>query len=100
MAAGKEDSASCGTRRFGCWPASVVAILLASPLLSPQFILWPTPFLAVHLSRSVRGTAVLVSFLNFIYMLGWNPDFEGNLWWVWVINMRNVALVALGGLAA
>jgi hypothetical protein len=80
--------------------ATLVALLVASPLLSPQFMLWPTPFLALHPNRNVRGTAIAVSALTLIYMLGWNPGFEGDLWWVGVVNLRNLVLLALGGLTA
>jgi hypothetical protein len=94
-------------RRGFSWNASVrlvaatlVALLVASPLLSPQFMLWPTPFLALHPNRNVRGTAIAVSALTLIYMLGWNPGFEGDLWWIGVVNLRNLVLLALGGLTA
>ena len=64
------------------------------------WILWPTPFLALHPDRMVRGVAVLVSSLTLIYMLGWNPGFEGDLWWVGVVNLRNIVLVVLGVITA
>jgi hypothetical protein len=80
--------------------AALVALLVASPLLSPQFVLWPTPFLALHPSRGVRITALATSLLTLVYMLGWNPGFEGDLWWVGVANLRNVVLVVLGVLTA
>jgi hypothetical protein len=80
--------------------ATLVALMVASPLLSPQFMLWPTPFLALHHNRKVRGTAIAVSALTLIYMLGWNPGFEGDLWWVGVVNLRNLVLLVLGALTA
>jgi hypothetical protein len=80
--------------------ASTVAILIASPLLSPQFLLWPTPFLAFHPVPILRRLAVATTALTLFYMLGWNPGFEGSLWWVGVLNVRNLCLVALGVLAA
>jgi hypothetical protein len=80
--------------------ASVVALLIGSPLLSPQFILWPTSFLALHPDKRVRGTAIAVSALTLLYMLAWNPGFEGDLWWVGVVNLRNIVLLALGVLTA
>jgi hypothetical protein len=80
--------------------AAVVALLIGSPLLSPQFILWPTPFLALHPSRGVRLSALLTSLLTLLYMLGWNPGFEGDLWWVGVVNLRNSVLVVLGVMTA
>lgn len=80
--------------------AATVAILVGSPLLSPQFILWPTPFLALHSDKTMRGTAIAVSALTLIYMLGWNSGFEGDLWWVGVVNLRNLVLLALGVMTA
>jgi len=80
--------------------AALVALLVASPLLSPQFVLWPTPFLALHPSRGVRITALATSLLTLVYMLGWNPGFAGDLWWVGVVNLRNVVLVVLGVMTA
>lgn len=80
--------------------AATLAILLGSPLLSPQFLLWPTPFLALHSDSVVRRLAIAASVLTLIYMLGWNPGFEGDLWWVGVLNLRNLVLVALGVVAA
>jgi hypothetical protein len=80
--------------------AAVVALLIGSPLLSPQFILWPTPFLALHPIRAVRGTAIAVSSLTLLYMLAWNPGFEGDLWWVGVVTLRNIVLLALGVMTA
>jgi hypothetical protein len=80
--------------------AGVLALLIGSPLLSPQFILWPTPFLALHPDRTVRGTGISVSVLTLVYMLGWNSGFEGDLWWVGVVNLRNLSLLALGLITA
>jgi hypothetical protein len=80
--------------------AAVVAILVASPLLSPQFILWPTPFLALHPNKTVRGLAIVVSALTLLYMLAWNSGFEGDLWWVGVVNLRNLVLLGLGVMTA
>lgn len=86
-----------GIRLLG---AATVAILIGSPLLSPQFLLWPTPFLALHSNSLVRRLAIGVSLLTLLYMLGWNPGFEGDLWWVGVMNLRNLVLVVLGVVAA
>lgn len=80
--------------------ALIVALLVASPLLSPQFLLWPTPFLALHRSNRVQWTALLVTGLTLVYMMGWNSNFVGNPWWLYVLNVRNLALVVLGALCA
>jgi hypothetical protein len=80
--------------------AAVLALLIGSPLLSPQFILWPTPFLALHSDKTIRGMAIAVSALTLTYMLAWNPGFEGDLWWVGVVNLRNIVLLALGAATA
>lgn len=82
-----------GVRLLG---AATVAVLVGSPLLSPQFLLWPTLFLAFHPNPMVRRLTVGASALTLIYMLGWNPGFEGDLWWVGVMNLRNLVLLAVG----
>lgn len=67
------------------------AVLLASPLLSTQFVLWPIPFVALVGSARSRwlltGAAVLSVALTAIW-------FPFQLWWHagWLI--RNVVLVA------
>jgi hypothetical protein len=80
--------------------AAVLALLIGAPLLSPQFMLWPTPFLALHPDKAVRGMALTVSALTLLYMLAWNPGFEGDLWWVGVVNLRNIVLIVLGATSA
>lgn len=84
----------------GILSAAVVTLLLISPVLSPQFLLWPTPFLALHRSRAVKGLALGTALLTLVYMVGWNPDFLGNPWWIVVLNVRNLVLVALGVVCA
>ncbi|MDP8958262.1 MAG: hypothetical protein M3N51_03470 [Actinomycetota bacterium] len=80
--------------------ALVVAVLIGSPLFSPQFVLWPTPFLAVHPWRSVRMLTLAVASLTLVFMLGWNPMYEGSLWWLAITNLRNGLLLALGAVTA
>lgn len=76
--------------------ALVVALLVGSPLLSPQFILWPTAFLALHPSRTIRYLGCAVAATTLIFMLGWNPVYEGMLWWLPLVTLRNLLLLALG----
>lgn len=80
--------------------ASILFILLIAPTLSPQFLLWPTAFLALHRSVVVRRIAAIVMTLTLVYMIGWNSDFVGNPWWIYLLNMRNLALIALGVVCA
>lgn len=80
--------------------ASILVLLLASPLLSPQFLLWFVPFVVFFRSRQVFGWGVSVTGLTLVYMLGWNSDFVGNPWWIYVLNARNVALIVLALLCA
>ena len=80
--------------------ALVIALLVGSPLLSPQFLLWPTPFLALHPSRTVRYLSSAVVLLTLVFMLGWNPVYQGSLWWLPVVSLRNGLLVVLGAMVA
>jgi hypothetical protein len=81
---------------FALTGALTIALLLASPLLSPQFILWVVPFLALHRDRRVHVLGFAVVALTALFMLGWDPLYEGRLWWVPVLHLRNVALLVLG----
>jgi hypothetical protein len=81
---------------FALSGALTIALLLASPLLSPQFILWVVPFLALHRDRRVHVLGFAVVALTALFMLGWDPLYEGRLWWVPVVHLRNVALLVLG----
>jgi hypothetical protein len=80
--------------------ATLLAVLLISPLLSPQFLIWVVPFVVFFPSRRVLTLAIAVNALTLVYFLGWNSDFAGNPWWIYVLNLRNLALIALAVLCA
>jgi hypothetical protein len=75
--------------------ALVAALLLASPLFSPQFILWLTPFVALHRQPRVHVLGFVSVALTGVFMLGWHPLYEGNLWWLPLVSLRNAALLGL-----
>jgi hypothetical protein len=80
--------------------ATSLAVLLISPLLSPQFLIWVVPFVVFFPSRRVLTLAIAVNALTLVYFLGWNSDFAGTPWWIYVLNLRNLALIALAVLCA
>lgn len=68
-----------------------LTLLLVSPLLSAQMLLWPTVFLAVMPAaphRLVAAVAVVTSAL----LLWWYP---ASAWWAGAALVRNVALLAI-----
>jgi hypothetical protein len=79
--------------------ASVVTFITFGKVLSPQFLVWPLPFLAVvpgltgRLARPIFLAACLVTTL--IYP--WAPDHVATLdgWGLLLLNLRNSLLIAL-----
>jgi alpha-1,2-mannosyltransferase len=71
--------------------ALTFAVLLASPLLSTQFLLWPIPFVALIGDRRSRGLLTATVLISVVLTGVWQP---GEAWWhiAWLI--RNVVLVA------
>jgi hypothetical protein len=70
-----------------------IAVMLVSPLLSAQFIIWITPFAAVSTNRRVRIGAAAAAFLTGVFVTFWYID----SWWWWaVIVARNGFLLWTG----
>ena len=68
-----------------------IAIILVSPLLSPQFIFWITPFVAFA-SRKVRLIYILVGVLTLITVVFWMPK---TVPWAALVLARNLLLIWL-----
>ncbi len=90
-------------RRAFSWQGAVAltgaltcAVLLASPLLSTQFVLWPIPFIALTGSRRNQAALTIVALIS-VFLTGvWFP---GELWWHAGWLTRNLLLVLVGVLA-
>ena len=67
------------------------AVLLGSPLLSTQFLLWPIPFIALTGSRQGRWLLTAAAALSVALTGIWLP---GTLWWHIAWLARNLLLVA------
>ena len=85
-------------RRSFSWQGAVAvtgaltyAVLLASPLLSTQFLLWPIPFVALTGSRQGRWLLTTAAVISVALTGIWFP---GELWWHTGWLIRNVVLVA------
>lgn len=72
--------------------ALTMALMLASPLFSPQFLIWPVVFLAVAAGRRVALAFTLVSVVTIAYAAFWDHT---ALWWASLLLVRNVLFVAL-----
>jgi hypothetical protein len=70
-----------------------IAVMLVSPLLSAQFIIWITPFAAVTTNRRVRIGAASAAFLTGVFVTFWY--IESSWWWA-VIVARNGFLLWTG----
>jgi hypothetical protein len=85
-------------RRSFSWQGGVAvtgaltyAVLLASPLLSTQFLLWPIPFVALTGSRQGRWLLTAAAVISVALTGFWFP---GKLWWHTGWLIRNAVLVA------
>lgn len=72
--------------------ALTYAIMFASPLLSAQFLIWPTPFLALAASRRVRWAAAAAALLTTLLFSVWTYD---ALWWNVGLVARNLLLLGV-----
>lgn len=66
------------------------AMMFASPLLSAQFLIWPTPFLALAATRRVRWLAATAALLTTLLFSVWTYD---ALWWNLGLVARNLLLL-------
>jgi hypothetical protein len=71
--------------------ALTYGVLLASPLLSTQFVLWPIPFVALTGSTRSRWLLTAAAALSVMLTAVWSPF---HLWWHTGWLIRNVVLVA------
>lgn len=71
--------------------ALIYAVLLASPLLSAQFVWWPIPFVALVGSRAGRIVLTIAAALSIALVAFWTPE---ALWWHGGWLIRNLLLVA------
>lgn len=70
---------------------ATVGIVLASPLLSTQFIIWLVPFV-MFLDRPNRWLFVGIGIVSLVSIIWWDPS---SAVWAATILVRNVMLVAL-----
>ncbi|MCZ6756112.1 MAG: hypothetical protein O7E49_12445 [Gemmatimonadetes bacterium] len=70
--------------------AMTYGVLLASPLLSAQFILWPIPFVALTGSRRGRVLLTTAATISVALTAIWDP---GAMWWHTGWLIRNFVLV-------
>lgn len=71
--------------------ALTYAVLLASPLLSAQFVWWPLPFVALVARRRGQITLTLAAGISVALVALWSPE---ALWWHSGWLVRNGLLVA------
>jgi hypothetical protein len=76
--------------------ASVLALLVFAPILSPQSIAWMTPAIPIAVTEGHRLPALLAACaipLTVVMMLGYRGLMAREDWAVWLIVLRNVRLV-------
>lgn len=78
--------------------ASVLAMLLFAPILSPQYVVWFLPFAAITVARGDRLVAVLTLVVTALTTISYPlvlSASEGAVWAILPVLARNLALVAL-----
>ncbi len=78
------------------WLSSVLALLVFAPILSPQYIAWITPAMAITFTEGHRVAALLAACvipLTVVMMWGYAGLLAHEEWAVWLIVLRNVMLV-------
>jgi hypothetical protein len=70
--------------------ALIFALILGSPLLSAQFLLWPMPFVAVIGSRNTRIALSIAGGMSMLLVGYWLP---GSTWWHAFVVARNTVLI-------
>jgi hypothetical protein len=78
--------------------ASVLAMLLFAPILSPQYVVWFLPFAAVVAARGDRVVGALTLAVTALTTLSYPlvlSAADGALWAILPVLARNLALVAL-----
>jgi len=71
--------------------SAVFAVLLASPLLSAQFLLWVTPFAALVVRRSLHMFLAGAGAMTTALLTWWEPASFG---WAVLLVSRNLLLIA------
>lgn len=77
--------------------ALTLAMILASPIFSPQFLIWPVVFLAISPVRRSTGLFLAVALVSLLYVGFWDHT---AYWWSIVLLGRNVLFVILVAVVA
>jgi Glycosyltransferase family 87 len=95
---GPDDDA----RHVTAWAAVVSAFVVFGKVLSPQYLTWLLPFVPLAAGRKGRWAAgvffVALALTQFEYLLPDKDGLENQNWMVWVLLVRNLALVGAFGL--
>jgi hypothetical protein len=103
LAASRAKPASIGVVDGLAPVAAIVAFLVLTPLLSPQFFAWLLPFAAIaaaHREQLVAGVAFVAIGLSVALLALLAELIRGGTLALFVLAVRNAVLIALLGLAA
>lgn len=71
----------------------VVGIILASQLLSLQYVLWLTPFLALSTRRRTFAIGIGLAVLTGVLAWIWRPVLFQEIWFFGLLTVRNLMLI-------
>jgi uncharacterized membrane protein len=87
------------SRHVTAWAAVVAAFVVFGKVLSPQYLTWLLPFVPFAAGRKGRAAAVVffvaLALTQFEYLLPDKHGLENQNRMVWVLLLRNLALVAV-----
>ena len=92
---GSEDAAQEGYAPL----LAVLGLIVFSPIISPQYVLWLVPFAAILAVRRdwwVAGLTFVIAGISTFQLATIKAQIEGTLWATIPIVVRNGLLVALG----
>jgi hypothetical protein len=95
---------SADARNLGAvWLASVTTLLVFAPIISPQYMAWIAPATAIAWTEGNRRLAWLAAasaLLTAVLMRAYGWLLEGSVAAVWLIILRNAALLLCAAIAA
>lgn len=80
--------------RWALMGAMTLALIVASPLFSTQYVAWVAPFAAID--RRATTLMLPVNAIGLILLTAWDGLADGSIWWWSLLVVRNVLFIGLG----
>ena len=74
--------------------AMTLALIVASPLFSTQYVAWVSPFAAID--RRASTLMLPINAIGLILLTAWGDLADGSIWWWSLLVLRNLLFIGLG----